>query len=129
MDASGVAPDEEELGCRVGLGREPRLMTAGLSAGPDPAIASSLPACLSRRSTGPRREITAGSRSWHFLTSRSTSLDGRGTVISASWPKPPASLSVGRENLARRLYLAEGYRVVPAGSASDPESETMIKDL
>jgi hypothetical protein len=39
------------------------------------------------------------------------------------------SLSVGRENLARRLYLDEGYRVVPAGSASDPESETMIKDL
>lgn len=32
-------------------------------------------------------------------------------------------------NLRRRLYPDEGYRVVPAGSASDPESETMIKDL
>jgi hypothetical protein len=46
------------------------------------------------------------------------------------WPRDgDLGVSVGRENLARRLYLDEGYRVVPAGSASDPESETMIKDL
>lgn len=88
-----------------GLGHEPRLMTAGLSARPDPAIASSLPTCLSRRSTGPRREITAGSRILafpdfaHYVT---------------GWPRDgDLGVSVGRENLARRLYLDEGYRVVP----------------
>ncbi len=36
------------------------------------------------------------------------------------------SLSVERKNFARRLYLAEGYEVVGAGSA---DSDTMVKIL
>jgi GNAT superfamily N-acetyltransferase len=36
------------------------------------------------------------------------------------------SLSVGRENYARKLYLDEGYRIVDSG---DTNSDTMIKDL
>jgi ribosomal protein S18 acetylase RimI-like enzyme len=36
------------------------------------------------------------------------------------------SLSVGRENYARKLYLDEGYRIV---DSSDTNSDTMIKDL
>lgn len=36
------------------------------------------------------------------------------------------SLSVGRENFARKLYLDEGYRIV---DASDAQADTMIKDL
>ena len=36
------------------------------------------------------------------------------------------SLSAGRENHAHALYLAEGYRIV---DRSDPDSDTMVKDL
>jgi GNAT superfamily N-acetyltransferase len=36
------------------------------------------------------------------------------------------SLSVERKNLARELYLSEGYQVVSAGYAG---SDTMVKDL
>jgi GNAT superfamily N-acetyltransferase len=36
------------------------------------------------------------------------------------------SLSVERKNLARGLYLSEGYQVV---DSSDPQSDTMVKDL
>ncbi|HMH94667.1 MAG TPA: hypothetical protein VK586_26730 [Streptosporangiaceae bacterium] len=36
------------------------------------------------------------------------------------------SLSVERKNFARQLYRAEGYRVV---DSSDPNSDTMVKDL
>jgi GNAT superfamily N-acetyltransferase len=36
------------------------------------------------------------------------------------------SLSVERRNLARDLYLSEGYEVA---DSSDPQSDTMVKDL
>jgi len=36
------------------------------------------------------------------------------------------SLSAGRANYAHALYLAEGYRIV---DRSDPNSDTMVKDL
>ena len=36
------------------------------------------------------------------------------------------SLSVERENFARRLYRSEGYAVA---DGSDPQSDTMVKDL
>ena len=36
------------------------------------------------------------------------------------------SLSVDRKNLARQLYLSEGYRIV---DSSDPQSDTLVKDL
>jgi GNAT superfamily N-acetyltransferase len=36
------------------------------------------------------------------------------------------SLSVERENFARALYLSEGFAVT---DASDPHSDTMVKDL
>jgi GNAT superfamily N-acetyltransferase len=36
------------------------------------------------------------------------------------------SLSVERKNVAQRLYLSEGYRVV---DSSDKDSDTMVKDL
>jgi GNAT superfamily N-acetyltransferase len=36
------------------------------------------------------------------------------------------SLSVERKNFAQKLYLSEGYQVV---DSSDPQSDTMVKDL
>jgi GNAT superfamily N-acetyltransferase len=35
-------------------------------------------------------------------------------------------LSVERKNVAQKLYLSEGYRIV---DSSDPNSDTMVKDL